>query len=112
MEGYYNTGRETFLAPVSWEDGWPVITSGKEKVQYYYPVPIKSLNDSSFTPYSGNFTLTDNFNNDQLGKDWIFLRTPHEKWYSLNDKKGFLTIQLRPETCAGNMNPSFLGHRQ
>ncbi|MFZ0453541.1 MAG: glycoside hydrolase family 43 protein [Ignavibacteriaceae bacterium] len=109
---YYNTGRETFLAPVKWKNAWPVITSGKEKIKYYYPVPFTASADSSYTPYSGNFNLMYDFNNDQLGKDWCFLRTPHEKWYSLSEKKGYLTIRLRPETCYGNMNPSFLGHRQ
>ncbi len=109
---YYNTGRETFLAPVKWENGWPVITSGKEKIKYYYPLPFKTSIDSAYTPYNGNFTLTYDFNNAQLSKDWSFLRTPHEKWYSLSEKKGYLTINLRPETCSGNMNPSFLGHRQ
>ena len=111
-EGYFNTGRETFLAPVNWENGWPVITKGKEKINYFYQVPLKTFVDSSFSPYSGNFTLTYDFNDDQLNNDWCFLRTPREKWYSLKDRRGFLTIKLRPETCSGNMNPSFLGHRQ
>ena len=110
--GYFNTGRETFLTPVTWKNGWPVITSGKEKIKYYYPVPINSSDDSSFTPYSSNFILKYNFNDDQLNNDWCFLRTPRQKWYSFKKKKGYLTIQLRPETCAGKMNPSFLGHRQ
>lgn len=35
---YFNTGRETFLAPVRWtEDGWPVINPDFEEVQYSYP---------------------------------------------------------------------------
>ena len=109
---YYNTGRETFLAPVKWENGWSVITSGKEKIKYYYPVPLKTLIDSPYISYSGNYTLKYDFNNTQLSKDWSFLRTPHEKWYNLSEKKGYLTIKLRPETCSGKMNPSFLGHRQ
>ena len=25
---YYNLGRETFLAPVRWEDGWPIVSPG------------------------------------------------------------------------------------
>ena len=40
------------------------------------------------------------------------MRTPQEKWYNLNRREGFLSMQLRPETCAGKMNPSFIGHRQ
>jgi alpha-N-arabinofuranosidase len=42
----------------------------------------------------------------------MFLRTPREQWYDLKRKTGFLAMQLRPEACAGNGNPSFLGRRQ
>jgi alpha-N-arabinofuranosidase len=47
-----------------------------------------------------------------LDKNFIFLRTPKEKWYSLIDKKGYLTLNVRPESCSGISNPSFIGHRQ
>ncbi|MEJ2618172.1 MAG: glycoside hydrolase family 43 protein, partial [Ignavibacteriaceae bacterium] len=45
-------------------------------------------------------------------KHWSILITPHDKWYSLKEKKEKITSKLRPETCYGHMNPSFLGHRQ
>ena len=111
-EGYVNTGRETFLAPVKWKNGWPVINPGKEKVQYHYPLPITLNKEDIEKQYSGNFTWKDEFDKEQLNRDWMFLRTPHEQWYSLTTRKGYLALQLRSETCAGNMNPSFLGHRQ
>ena len=39
-DGYfYNLGRETFLAPVIWEDGWPIISPGTGRVKFSYPVP-------------------------------------------------------------------------
>jgi beta-xylosidase len=110
-EGYYNTGRETFLAPVTWRDGWPIVTADAEKVQYHYPYPTPPAAVSPL-PFSGNFTEKDNFDNEPLDKQWVFLRTPHEKWYDLKSKRGFLGLRLRPETCSGTMNPSFLGHRQ
>jgi alpha-N-arabinofuranosidase len=111
-EGYVNTGRETFLAPVKWEDGWPVINPGREEVQYHYPLPLSLNKADTEKPYSGNFTWRDEFDKDILCRDWTFLRTPHEQWYNLTTRKGSLALQLRLETCAGNMNPSFLGHRQ
>ena len=111
-DGYYNIGRETFLAPVQWIDGWPIINPGYEEVQYYYPSPVKSTKQSTGHPYSGNFTLKEDFKAKKLSPDWVFLRTPREKWYDLKDKKGFLSMQLRPETCSGTGNPSFLGRRQ
>ena len=109
---YDNTGRETFLAPVKWEDGWPVINPDYKEVQYFYPYPLPPQKEFATRPYGGNFKLTYDFDNDKLDKDWIFLRTLRDKWYDLTSKKGFVTLQLRPETCSGKMNPSFLGHRQ
>ena len=109
---YYNTGRETFLAPVKWENGWPTINPGHEEVQYRYPSPILPSTDSIDVPTSGNFRIRDEFDSHDLNINWVFLRTPHEKWYDLAQKKGYLSIRLRPEICADGMNPSFLGRRQ
>ena len=111
-DGFYNTGRETFLAPVKWIDGWPIINPDYEEVQYEYSYPLESEKDLAERPYSGNFEMQDEFDEDQLNINWMFLRTPHEKWYSLEERKGFLSLQLIPETCSGKMNPAFLGHRQ
>ncbi len=109
---YYNTGRETFMAPVTWENGWPVINPGKKEVQYFYPSPAPESETSTGSPYSGNFTVRDDFNSDTLDLNWIFLRTPHSMWYDLKKKSGYLALQVRPEDCAGTSNPTFLGHRQ
>jgi xylan 1,4-beta-xylosidase len=108
----YNTGRETFLAPVKWIDGWPVINPDFKEVQFHYLLPIESSNEKVDIPYSSNFTLKDEFDKADLHPSWIFLRTPHEKWYNLNSRPGYLSIKLRPETCSGKMNPSFIARRQ
>jgi alpha-N-arabinofuranosidase len=110
--GNYYTGRETFLAPVKWIDGWPVINPEFEEIQFYYPLPIYPLSEKVDIPYSGNFTIRDEFDTDILHPSWIFLRTPHEKWHYSNSKKGFLSIKLKPETVAGKMNPGFIARRQ
>ncbi|MCC6398657.1 MAG: glycoside hydrolase family 43 protein, partial [Bacteroidetes bacterium] len=109
--GYYNTGRETFLAPVRWEGGWPIITAGGELVQYSYPFPLPPSSPAP-TPYGGNFKVTYSFDEGRLHPNLVFLRTPHEQWYDLTSHTGSLTMKLRPETCSGSRNPSFLGHRQ
>lgn len=108
----YNTGRETFLAPVKWIDGWPVINPDNVEVQYFYSTPFCGTKLRPDNHYSGNFELSDNFTSGSLSRDWAFLRTPVENWYNIDPVKGNLTLNLRPETCAGNGNPSFLGHRQ
>ena len=109
---YYNTGRETFLAPVTWENGWPVINPGHEEVQYRYSSPVVPSADLADIPRSGNFRTRDDFDSPELNRNWVFLRTPHDRWFDLSTKKGFVTLKLRPETCSGEMNPSFLGRRQ
>ncbi len=108
-DDFYNTGRETFLAPVKWIDGWPVINPDFEEVQYSYSYPLPPQKNFSVRKYSSNFKFRDEFN-DTLSYDWIFLRTPLEKWYNISNGK--LQIKLRPETISGKSNPSFIAHRQ
>jgi xylan 1,4-beta-xylosidase len=111
-DGYYNTGRETYLAPVAWKDGWPIINPEREEVQVHYVAPLAQAKEFPGSPTSGNFQVRDDFNTEQLEPAWIFLRTPRERWYDLGGKPGYLALRLRPESCSGNMNPSFLGRRQ
>ncbi|HSU29546.1 MAG TPA: glycoside hydrolase family 43 protein [Chitinophagaceae bacterium] len=111
-DNYYNIGRETFMLPVNWNDGWPMILEGKETVEYRLPVPIPSLTKKVSNSFSGNLHYHDDFNSPALNHRWIFLRTPREKWHDLSLKKGFLSMHLRPETCGGKSNPSFIAHRQ
>jgi alpha-N-arabinofuranosidase len=108
---YYNTGRETFLAPVEWKEQWPVINPNSIEVLYHYPLPLPEHNSNN-TKYSGNFFYKDDFSNTRLSADWIFLRNPKESWYSLTGKKGFLSLRLRPETVGGRLNPSYAARRQ
>ena len=36
---HYNLGRETFLVPVTWEDGWPVLAPGDGRVPAHVQTP-------------------------------------------------------------------------
>jgi xylan 1,4-beta-xylosidase len=110
-ENYYNTGRETFLAPVRWADGWPIINSDYDEVQYEYSLPLRPNTNDAKIPYSGNFTIKDDFSKPALDKNWIFLRTVKEKWFDLSARKGFLKLQVRPEKVSGTGNPGFIGRR-
>lgn len=107
---YYNEGRETFMAPVEWKDGWPVIALGGETVKYSYP--INAVINNKLEKFSGNYSFRDDFNTKKLNDRFIFLRTKRKNWYSVSPAKGELTIQLQPETCSGKGNPSFIGFRQ
>ncbi|WP_343328641.1 glycoside hydrolase family 43 protein [Polaribacter staleyi] len=104
---HFNTGRETFMAPVKWENDWPVFDLEGDVVKDHYQITIeKPLANKP----SVNADFIDEFNTDTLAFDWLFLRTPKEKWYSILN--GELTINTRPETTSGTSNPSFIGYRQ
>ncbi len=109
---YYNTGRETFLAPVTWKDGWPTIIPHGQTVSYHYPYPPTPDYMKDELRYSGDIEYIDNLDSKTLDPHWEFLRAPRGRWYSLDEKPGWLAIRLRPETVSETVNPSFLGRRQ
>ena len=84
-DDFYNTGRDTYLLPVTWKDGWPTILE-KGKV---LPTVVNKENLDPMTPNkyltTGNFSYTDRFNGTQLDMRWIFLRNPKDGFYSLGD---------------------------
>ncbi len=108
----YNTGRETFLLPVEWKDGWPHILEGNEEVPYTLPVPLPALTKKVNNPFGGNVAFKDNFNSNTFDFRYLFLRNPETNAYSLTARKGFLQLSLRPQTAAERKSPSFLGSRQ
>jgi len=107
---FYNTGRETFIAPVKWTDGWPVINPDFKEVQYQYEANFKEVKQKGTPPQSGNFSYRTTFDK-VLDPSLLFLRKNDSSWYKL-DKKNGLTMKLKPETCMEKGNPAFLGKRQ
>jgi len=104
--GYYcNLGRETFLAPVIWEDGWPVVSPGTGRIEATYPVP--ELSETRWLKQA----CCDHFDTPDLNDYWNFLRTPKENFWSTSDSEG-ITLLLRPKTIMDTCNPSFIGRRQ
>ncbi|WHY02744.1 glycoside hydrolase family 43 protein [Neobacillus sp. DY30] len=93
IEGYHkNLGRETFIAPVVWEDGWPVISPGTGKVEWSYPAP--ELPATVQKPRS----VRDDFEGEKLGMDWVYFGTPYEDFHTLLDSK--LTLKLLPRSMS------------
>lgn len=106
---YYNTGRETFIAPVKWIDNWPIINPDFVEVQYQYPVSWKEVPQKSSLPISGNFTYKIDFV-DTLHSQFAFLRTLDTSWFEIS-KQG-LALKVLPETLTEKSNPAFIGKRQ
>ncbi|MEJ1241829.1 glycoside hydrolase family 43 protein [Chryseolinea sp. T2] len=107
---YYNTGRETFIAPVSWIDGWPVINPDHAEVQYKYWVGYKEVKQMDARPQSGAFDYTITFEKE-LDPALLFLRTIDSSAFKLGKANG-LTLKLKPETCMELGHPAFVGKRQ
>lgn len=103
LEGYTMLGRETFLTPVSFQDGWPVFNPGvgrvlaTEKATGLTPVVFKKE------------PVRDEFDENSLRFCWNFLRTPFEKWYQLENGK--LIINVRPNSVSEDTNPSLIARR-
>jgi alpha-N-arabinofuranosidase len=108
----YNTGRETFMLPVRWQDGWPVILEGTATVPYVHDAPGLPAQPAPRIPLNGNFALQDDFAARALAPYWEFIRTPRESWWDLRSAPGWLTLGARPVSLSQHRQPSFVGRRQ
>jgi len=110
LEGHYvNTGRETFLMPVRWQDGWPRISAPGQAIPHVLDAPALPR-ESAPLPTSGAFTVRDGFDGDTLPPYWMMLRNPRGHWHRLED--GALHLQARAVGLGERDNPSFLARRQ
>jgi xylan 1,4-beta-xylosidase len=107
---FYNTGRETFIAPVEWKDDWPIINPNSKEIKYEYVVHYKEIKQNDALPQAGNFEYTLTFEKT-LDPALLFMRTIDSSSFSLSKKNG-LTMKLKPETILEMGNPSFIGKRQ
>ncbi|NGM49207.1 glycoside hydrolase family 43 protein [Caulobacter sp. 602-2] len=106
----YNTGRETFLLPVTWQDGWPVILPPKTAIPYAGPRPRLPAGTAPTIPTTGAFTVRETFDGKALGLDWMTMRIPAGRWWDLQD--GALVLRARPDRLGGFEQPSIWARRQ
>lgn len=110
--GMYNTGRETFLLPVTWQKEVPVILEkGKALTNSVKPEGWKA-DTTGIRPgtFTGNLTYRDNFTTDKLRNEWLFIRTPKDNWWSMREGKLLLTPTTRSIYAVDA--PAFIGYRQ
>jgi alpha-N-arabinofuranosidase len=108
---HYNTGRETFLLPVTWKDGWPMILD-KGKVIPYVAAGPKFMKRATQAPLTGNFTWRDEFDAATLRPEWLQARVPKQQWFDLRAQAGALSIKALPVRLQDQSNPAYLGRRQ
>jgi xylan 1,4-beta-xylosidase len=102
---HYNTGRETFLLPVTWKNDWPVILPKGEAIPYVVRGPA-NMTAATQAPATGNFTWRDDFDTPILKPEWMYVRVPHENWARPP------VIHPRATPLESLKNPSFLARRQ
>lgn len=101
---HYPLGRETFLVPVTWEDGWPVFAPGVGRVPATVDVPFASPPAQGAVPGSTSGAVGPG------DLRWTSVRAlPAEVAQPRGD--GW-ELPLRPGTLADLDVPAFLGLRQ
>jgi alpha-N-arabinofuranosidase len=106
VSGYWHhLGRETYLAPVSWDaDGWPVVNGGR-------PVGLEVKADGlpsrpfPVPPVRTGFDAP-------LGPEWNYLRHPKPESYALDARPGSLTLRGESTSLDATASPTWVGRRQ
>ncbi len=110
VDGYHKLlGRETFLLPVEWEDGWPVFSPGTGRVERNYPAPAFAKEAET-----GIETPTDLAADGKIGQDWNWLGTPYEDFVRVEGERvaiRMLRTNLVPWEFEGEQF-DFFGHMQ
>lgn len=99
--GWHVLGRETFLVPVEWVDGWPVIG----EVPTELPTPAWPLVPGPAEPGRDDFDL------GQLRHHWISPRDRSPEHCTTEERSGWLTLRARGDSL-DEPDAVFVGRRQ
>ena len=111
-----NMGRETFIAPVSWEREpydwkerkivWPVIAPQSGRILKNNPVIF------SETIQNKEFFFVDDFNKTNLGLAWNHRRVPMKNMFDLVSNPGSLRVYTNPNKLQERKRANFIGIKQ
>lgn len=102
---FHHLGRETFLAPVSWQKGWQVVNGNGSIELTMTPPKLKSH------PFPKE-PVRDDFEGDKLALQWNFLRNPYDNVWSLTARRGYLRLNGSEISLNDQDSPAFVGRRQ
>jgi hypothetical protein len=94
----YNIGRETFLLPVRWVDGWPVILSATRRCRTRWR--DRSCRRARRSFRGRRFSVRDDFS-DVRWRGTGRSCAPCMPCYDLSSMPGWLTIQARGDDISG-----------
>ncbi|MBL8055545.1 MAG: family 43 glycosylhydrolase, partial [Anaerolineales bacterium] len=101
----HHLGRETFLAPVSWDaDGWPRVgRAGRIALEMEAP---------RLTPVTWEPTpIRDDFDGPQLAPAWNLMGNPDRTRWSLAERPGWLSLWGNPAALDDGAGVAFVGRR-
>ncbi len=107
-EGHCSIGRETFLAKVEWEDGWPVINPGIGHLTEKTELPISEYRLEKEVTHADFITFDQKKIDDRL----LSLQRRDENAYSLIERKGFLRMHLKKQKLTEKTDAQYFGLRQ
>ncbi|TYT26868.1 glycoside hydrolase family 43 protein [Luteimonas viscosa] len=107
----YNLGRETFLLPVQWREGWPVILARGERVPAVLERPALPR-DAATPPTTGPMAWTERFGAGTLPPQWVMLDPPKTAWFTTGDGLR-ITPAATPLGAHGQSRgqPAYVAHR-
>ena len=109
----FNTGRETFLLPVTWQDGWPIILGHGKAIPTTLPGPKAMKPRATGDALAGNFTRREDFRGAHgLGPEWITVYTPRKALPVTTHELGLFVAPERDTTLADRRNAGFIARRQ
>ena len=106
LNGFHHVlGRETFLAPVKWdENGWPVV-NGNGAISLEMDVPTLPQVPVAKKP------VRTGFDTPELGLEWNFNCAPRTENYSLTERPGWLRLHADTTDARRKRGEQALGGR-
>ncbi|KAL2867222.1 glycoside hydrolase family 43 protein [Aspergillus lucknowensis] len=111
-------GRETFLAPLEWQNNWPIINSGQK-------ITLQNTTPALLYQYSPPIPWRDDFKAPTLQRGWYRKNTPQKKDYTLlptqthqgtdtdtNTNTGTLRLHGGPYTLSSPASPTLFLRKQ
>jgi alpha-N-arabinofuranosidase len=104
---FHHLGRETFLAPVTWDEaGWPRVNGDGT-------IPLEGEGPSAFGGQTTPAVERDEFDRADLSAIWNHRRNPLRENYSLTDRPGWLRLVGGSHALDSELgSPTFVGRRQ
>lgn len=108
-EGHSSMGRETFLAKVTWENGWPVIAEGVGHLEDTLELPTKEYR---FPEEVSSTSDHISFWEKKPDKRLVSVEEICEENYSLSHRPGMLRLYTKKEKISDCNHCSYFGIRQ